>query len=143
MNKIFLACFLVIVNIVYSQDVKAKITENIRIIEKALVQKDTIALQNLLHPDLTFGHSNAWIENKESLIFDLKTQKVDYTSFENISDINFTFYSDYYVITRRKINANGKFKQHDFSIKMNVLEVWIFNDNRWVLLARQNVKYSQ
>jgi len=126
----------------YSQTLQIKITENIRKIEKALIEKDSIVLQNLLHDNLSFGHSNAYIETKLDILNDLRTKKITYIFFETNS-IDFTFLSDNKVVTRREINAKGRFKQYDFDLDMNVLEVWIFDQNVWKLLARQGVKITK
>jgi len=143
MRTLFFVALFLVGHFVYSQDTKVKIIKNINAIEKALVQKDTLVLNKLLHTDLTFGHSNGWIESKESLLNDLKNTKVIYTSFENISAVDFTFHSEDIVITRRKITAHGIFRQQNFSINMNVLEIWILNQDIWKLLARQSVNNSQ
>jgi len=142
MKKIILIALFFNLFFGYSQNAKIQIAENIQKIEKALIEKDSIALQNLLHEELSFGHSNAHIETKQNVLSNAKTNKIVYNSFEKKSDINFTFSSDNTIVTRREINANGTFKQYDFDLDMNVLEVWIFDQNVWKLLARQGVKTS-
>jgi len=127
----------------YSQNAEIKIAENIQKMEKALIEKDSLVLQTLLHDDLSFGHSNAYIETKQDILNDLKTKQITYTFFSKKSDINFTFLSDNTIVTRRKINATGTFQRHDFNLDMNILEVWIFDQAHWKLLSRQGVKLAK
>ncbi|MDY0090269.1 MAG: nuclear transport factor 2 family protein [Flavobacteriaceae bacterium] len=139
MKKLIFILFFFVGFSAFSQIPEDLIKENIFKIEKALVEKDTIVLQELLHSDLTLGHSNGWIETKESLFEDLKKGKVFYSFFEKVSEVDFTFSSDEMIITRREINAYGTVDEHEFIVKLNVLEVWILQNNSWLLTARQTV----
>jgi len=127
----------------YSQNAIVQISDNILKMEQALIGKDSLVLQKILHADLSFGHSNAYIETKQELLDDMKTDKIVYTRFEKKNDIIFTFLSDNTIVSRREIQAIGTFKQHDFDLDMNVLEIWILEHNEWKLLARQGVKMKQ
>lgn len=124
---------------VFSQNSEDLIKSTILKIEKALVEKDTLVLQKLLHSDLTLGHSNGWVETKESLLKDLKKEKVSYRVFEKISEVDFTFFSNETAITRREINVCGTVDNDEFTISLNVLEIWVLENNIWKLLARQSV----
>lgn len=139
MKKLIFILFFFVGFSAFSQIPEDLIKENIFKIEKALVEKDTIVLQELLHSDLTLGHSNGWIETKESLFEDLKKGKVFYSFFEKVSEVDFTFSSDEMIITRREINAYGTVDEHEFIVKLNVLEVWILQNNSRLLTARQTV----
>lgn len=139
MKKLILIVFLFVGFSVFSQNPKNLIEENIFKIEKALVEKDTLVLQELLHSDLTLGHSNGWVETKESLFEDLRKGKVSYKFFEKISEVDFTYFSDETVVTRREIKAYGVVDDYEFAVSLNVLEVWVLQDNIWKLLARQSV----
>jgi hypothetical protein len=46
--------------------------------DKALIDKDSIALKRLLSDELSYGHSNAWLENKQEVIADLYNGKLTY-----------------------------------------------------------------
>lgn len=139
MKKLIFILFFFVGFSAFSQIPEDLIKENIFKIEKALVEKDTLVLQELLHSDLTLGHSNGWIETKESLFEDLKKGKVFYSFFEKVSEVDITFSSNEMIITRREINAYGTVDEHEFIVKLNVLEVWVLQNNSWLLTARQTV----
>ena len=50
-----------------SQDSKPLISAA-RSLNSALIQKDSLLLVKLLHPSLSYGHSNGWVENKQEVI---------------------------------------------------------------------------
>ena len=58
-------------------------------LDKALVAKDTVVLKQLLHKDLTYGHSNGWIETKADVIKDLQVGKLAYDKIES-KDLQWT-----------------------------------------------------
>src|SRR5690606_8458668 len=101
-----------------SSDAAFLIKENILKIENALLKKDTLALQELLHSDLTLGHSNGWIESKESLFEDLTQDNVSYSGFEHIGDVVFAHKSDSLIVTCRNINAYGTVNSYTFIAKL-------------------------
>src|SRR6478752_3317518 len=47
-------------------------------LDKALIGKDTVFLNKHLSAQLTYGHSNGWIETKEELKADLFNGKLSY-----------------------------------------------------------------
>lgn len=138
MKKLFIAIYLITSFSVSSQS-KETIGKNIYKIEKALVEKDTFILRELLHSELTLGHSNGWIENRESLLSDLKRERVVYFLFDKVSEVEFTHLSDQMIVSRRGVNVCGSVDGYEFKVMLNILEIWIFEEDIWKLLARQSV----
>ncbi|MFV0304408.1 MAG: nuclear transport factor 2 family protein [Moheibacter sp.] len=121
----------------------SEIELHIQKLEQSLVKKDTATLSQLLHSDLTLGHSNGWIETKESLLNSLPTQKVIYTEFIPKNSIEFYLKNNDLVTLRRKVKVIGKYENETFSVDLNILEIWIKKLDHWQLLARQSMdEYS-
>jgi hypothetical protein len=118
-------------------------TEHISIqmktLDKALMQKDTLTLSALLHDNLSMGHSNGWLETKPDLLKTLVEEGVRYTSIETIGEPKIKYSSENLLTTRRNIDVSGLLNQTKFEVKLNVLELWIFENDDWQLLARQSV----
>src|SRR5690242_2694589 len=55
-------------------------------LDKALIEKDYSKLQMVLHNDVSYGHSNAWVQTKQDIMNDLKSTKLVYNKVEN-SDV--------------------------------------------------------
>lgn len=121
------------------EELHKTITHHIHLLEKALQTQDTTQLNNLLHPQLTLGHSNGWIEDKESLKTDLIRSFVTYEQFNPIGDIHFHFVSDQWVITRRNVDVHGTYNGHTFVSHLQIMEVWTYHNQQWWLTARQSV----
>lgn len=112
-----------------------------RQLDSALINKDTAMLRLLLHPQLSFGHSNGWTETKTSLLAELPGSQVHYRHFRNLSLPDIQIISDELCTIRRDIRAEGTYKKKDFEVDLHVLEVWIKVNGRWRLLARQSVDF--
>lgn len=121
----------------------AVIAENCKKLDKALVQRDTLTLNGLLHTGLSFGHSNGWLEKKTNLLRTLKTEKVSYLTIDQVSTAIIQYQKKDLISTRRDIDVNGLFEGKSFDLKLNVLEVWIKERGKWQLLARQSVKRKE
>ncbi len=141
-NKIILIFILLIV---HSCSTNKKTNQSIvfnpfyLLLDNAFVAKDTAALNNLLHENLTLGHSNGWLETKTDLLITLVDEGVIYTSIKTIGEPEIHYSSKKLKTTRRNIDVSGIVNETPFDVKLNVLEVWILQNENWQLLARQSV----
>ena len=105
----------------------------------ALLKKDSVALKLLLSDDLSYGHSNGWIESKKEVISDLFNGKITYKNILGVTD-SIKIHGNIASVrmgTDVDVELNGKPVQ----LKLSVLEVWIWENKRWVLFARQSRKF--
>ena len=123
----------------FAQTDEAKLTATVKEFHKALVKKNTISINQQTDKALSYGHSNGWVQTKSEIIKDFETGIISYQSFEedsitvsiNEKMANVRFVADIIATT------NGTKATHH----LKVLEVWVKKGNRWVLFARQGVKY--
>jgi hypothetical protein len=108
-------------------------------LDKALVNKDEKKLTQLLHPDVSYGHSNGWVQNKNDIINDLKSGKLVYNKIEN-SSVMIVAINANWATVRTNTNAEGSVSGTAFQLKLHVLQDWIKTKNGWQLLARQSTK---
>ena len=105
----------------------------------ALVQKDSAALNKLLHKKLHYGHSNGWIESKKEVINDLYNGKLVYNKID-ASDEEIDIVKEVATV-RSNVNIDVALDGKQVSMKLHVLQVWIWKDKEgWKLLSRQSVK---
>lgn len=107
----------------------------------ALIAKDTIVLKELLHDDLSYGHSNAWIETKNDLLKHLYNGKLSYSKVET-KETNIAETSNHANVrstTEIEYVLDGK----EGKLKLHVLQVWVKTNKGWQLLARQSVKLEK
>lgn len=115
-----------------------KLIVTVKEFHQALVQKNTISLNQQTDKALSYGHSNGWVQDKKDLIKDFETGYISYQSFkedsitvvinENMANVRFV----------ADVGATLKGTASKFHLK--VLEVWMKKGKRWVLFARQAVR---
>src|SRR6186713_935979 len=75
-------------------------------LDKALLQKDETVLKSVLHKDLSFGHSNGWIQSRGDILNDFASGKLTYNKIENNSSAIVTI-SKKYATVKTNTNAEG------------------------------------
>lgn len=142
-----IVCFLLLILplglIAQETDVYKNIGIKMAQINEALIAKDTATLAKILHKDLTLGHSNGWLETKSDLSNTLINEGVIYISIENSAPFTIHHATENLVTTRRNIDVKGIYNNTEFDVKLNVLEIWIYENNRWQLLSRQSVNRKE
>lgn len=115
----------------------AGINHAIQDFDKALESKDSVALNWLLSDKLIYGHSNGWTETKREVIEDLYNGKLTYKKVLTGGIVTKTNGNVAAVRSEADIDAvmGGKL----LSFKLKVLQTWIWENEHWVLFARQSV----
>ena len=109
-------------------------------LDKAMINKDERALTQLLNADLSYGHSNGWVQTKTELINDLKSGKLTYSKIENTT-VTIAAINSNWATIRTNTNATGSSGTgSSFDLKLHVLQVWLKTKNGWQLIARQATK---
>jgi serine/threonine protein kinase len=117
-----------------------KLTASVKAFHQALINKNTIAINQQTDKALSYGHSNGWIQTKADVIKDLET---GYISYQDIKEDSIT-------ITMNGNMANVRFlgdykatlKGAASNFRLRVLEVWVKKSKRWVLFSRQGIRFQ-
>ena len=139
MKYIFTILFLSLSICVVAQTAdEQKLLTTVKEFHQALVNKNTISINQQTDKSLSYGHSNGWVETKTDMIKNLETNYISYQSFKedsikvssngNIANVRFV----------AAIDASLKDSRTTYNLK--VLEVWVKKGKRWLLFARQSVK---
>jgi hypothetical protein len=139
MKLIFIAIFVSISSLVFAQDTVQlkKVTE---LFNNALLKKDTNLIKQLVHKQISYGHSNGWLQTKQDLITDFATGKIEYTKIEE-GEKSFTK-TKQAIAVRNISKVEGVVNGYVFSMSLQVLQVWKKVKKNWILLARQSVKVN-
>ena len=132
--------FLVVFSFVFAnaQTEEEKLTTTLKEFHQALVNKNTVSINQQTDKALSYGHSNGWVQSKADVIKDLETGKIVYHSFKE----------DSLTITINESMANARFvadvkatlNGNTVNTHLKVLEVWVKKGKRWLLFARQAVR---
>lgn len=138
LKNILTILFLFIVVSSNAQTDEEKLITTVKEFHKALVNKNTVSINQQTDKVLSYGHSNGWVQTKTDLIKDFETGYISYQSFKedsisvsmNGNMANVRFVAD---ITATLKGTTGSFR-------LKVLEVWVKKGNRWILFSRQAIK---
>jgi len=104
---------------------------------QAVIKQDGAALQRLLAEDLTYTQAGGRIQTKAEYIAAITKGPAGYESF-NESDTRIRVYGRAAVLTG---HVDVKLAGTD-SYRVRTLEVYVENDGRWQLAAKQSVRVS-
>lgn len=142
MKKIVLA-FLIFgfVNSSFAQIDSIGLKNAMQQLDKALLQNDEKILQTVLHKEVSYGHSNGWIQNKNDILNDFTSGKLIYNKIENNSSAIVTI-SKKYATVKTNTNAEGVVNGTAFNLRLHIMQFWIKTKKGWQLIARQSAKQS-
>ena len=133
---IFLVCFVFGFSQTYSRQKKALIIQVSKL--DSLMQNNASKILDLFSDDVSFGHSNGWIQNKDDFKKDFESGKVKYQSVKQTELKEFKIKNKFANI-RRIIAVKGLYKNEIFTMNLSVLELWIRQKGIWKLWSRQSV----
>jgi len=108
-------------------------------LDKALLEKDATTLKTVLHKELSFGHSNGWVQTRDDIMNDFSSGKLTYNKFENNSSAIVKI-SKKYATVKTNTNAEGSVKGTAFKLTLHIMQFWIKTKKGWQLIARQSAK---
>ncbi|PQA94721.1 hypothetical protein B0A69_09740 [Chryseobacterium shigense] len=117
---------------------EGKLFETIKLLDSYLRNNDQ-KIADILDEDVSFGHSNGWIQNFEDFKKDFSSKKVIYQAIHQTELSEIKHYKNTASI-RRKIKVLGTYKNQDFEMKLALLEIWIQKNTGWKLWSRQSVE---
>ncbi len=104
----------------------------------SLMQNNDSKILDLFSDDVSFGHSNGWVQNKDDFKTDFESGKVKYQSVKQ-SELKELKFKNKFANVRRIIAVKGLYKNETFEMKLSVLEFWIKQKGIWKLWSRQSV----
>jgi len=137
LKKLAVIVLLFDVFIAAAQTNKDKLTTTIKEFHQALVNKNSVSINQQTDKALSYGHSNGWVETKSDLLKNMETGYLIYNSFREDSlqvVINGNVAHARFIAD---ITATLNSKTGNYHLK--VLEVWVQKGKRWLLFARQAV----
>ena len=104
----------------------------------SLMENNDSKILELFSDDVSFGHSNGWLQNKDDFKKDFESGKVKYQSVKQTELKEFKI-KNKFANVRRIIAVKGLYKNETFEMKLSVLEFWIQQKGIWKLWSRQSV----
>jgi ketosteroid isomerase-like protein len=106
----------------------------------AVMKRDRAAYDKILHPDLTYAHSNGLVETKEQQFKHMMESSVTYEAVP-ISDTKVHVHGANIALTPTKMEFHQRSKDGKLTIvQMQVLMVWMKTPQGWQLIGRQSTR---
>ncbi|AZA61860.1 nuclear transport factor 2 family protein [Chryseobacterium indoltheticum] len=135
--SIFLFCFVFGFSQNYSKDEKAVLLQVKKL--DSLMMKNDVQIVDLFCSDVSFGHSNSWIQNLDDFKKDFTSKKVSYKEITQLEISELKQFKNT-VSIRRSVKVTGLYKNQDFETKLALLEIWLKKKSAWKLWSRQSVE---
>ena len=138
MKVVLSLTFLFLLASANAQTEEAKLISAMKEFHQAMVEKNTISINQQTEKTLSYGHSNGWVQTKTDLIRDFETGLISYQSYKE--DSVQVSLSDKVANIRFVADISSTLRGNSSSNHLKVLEVWVKKGKRWLLFARQAVK---
>lgn len=136
LSFLFLVCVIFGFSQKYSRKEKVLLDQVSRL--DSLMQNNDSKILGLFSTDVSFGHSNGWVQNYQDFKTDFESGKVKYQSVNQTELRGFKIKNKFANI-RRIVAVKGLYKNDIFEMKLSVLEFWIRQKGIWKLWSRQSV----
>lgn len=142
MNRIILVFLLVTLFSIESLSAQLKaeaaVLKRVEALRRAMIDADAAALDELVSDDLSYGHSNAVVEDKKRFREKLITGESDFITME-LSELTVKT-SGKTALVRCRLEGQTRDGGKPGQAKLHVLMVWQQKGGQWKLLARQATK---
>ena len=141
MKKIILFFFslLTCFSMAFAQTKQEKAVANaVELLRKAMIDADSVMLDKLVSPKLSYGHSGGAIDDKTAFVQKIVSGKSDFVTME-FPDQTISV-SRNTAIVRHKLNAVTNDGGKPGEVHLGVLLIWQKLHGDWKLLARQAIK---
>jgi ketosteroid isomerase-like protein len=142
MNRILCACMLSMLLIALpgmsQSKSEAVVLKQVEALRRAMIDADARALDELVSEDLSYGHSNAVVEDKKRFREKLITGESDFITME-LSELTAKI-SGKTALVRCRLEGQTRDGGKPGQAKLHVLMVWQLKGGKWKLLARQATK---
>jgi len=140
-NLLFVSLVLFLFNSSFAQIDSVGLKNAMQQLDKALLQKDEVVLKSILHKEVSYGHSNGWIQSKDDILNDFKSGKLTYNNIQNNSSAIVKI-SEKYATVKTNTNAEGVVNGTEFKLTLHIMQFWVKTKKGWQLIARQSAKLS-
>ena len=114
---------------------EAAVNQAIEDLKKAMLAADQAALEGLVADQLSYGHSGGVVESKAQFVNVIASKKTVYKSI-TLSEPSLVVVGNN-AIARHIFSAETESDGKAATARVGVMQVWLKQDGRWKLLARQ------
>jgi ketosteroid isomerase-like protein len=106
--------------------------------KKAAIAKDKAALEKTMHSAVTYSHSNAKMETRAQAIEAFMAPSIVYKAMD-MEDTTYRVYGKT-ALVQTKMTVKNAQNGEDRTLPLSVLMVWVKEQGRWQMVARQSTR---
>lgn len=140
-NKlIFAMSFLMAIAVLgQKKDDTQAVTDVAEKLRSAMISGERSALESLIVPELTYGHSGGHIDDAKEFVEKLVSKKSDFLTID-ITDQNVSIVGNTAIVRHHFYATTADLGKAPGDVTLDILLVWTKIKKDWKLLARQAVK---
>jgi hypothetical protein len=140
-NKlIFAMSFLMAIAVLgQKKDDTQAVTDAVEKLRSAMISGERSALESLIVPELTYGHSGGHIDDAKEFVEKLVSKKSDFLTID-ITDQNVSIVGNTAIVRHHFYATTADLGKAPGDVTLDILLVWTKIKKDWKLLARQAVK---
>jgi ketosteroid isomerase-like protein len=140
-NKlIFAMSFLMAIAVLgQKKDDTQAVTDVAEKLRSAMISGERSALESLIVPELTYGHSGGHIDDAKEFVEKLVSKKSDFLTID-ITDQNVNIVGNTAIVRHHFYATTADLGKAPGDVTLDILLVWTKIKRDWKLLARQAVK---
>lgn len=132
----FLMTFAVSAQKVSDNEAVTSIAEKLRL---AMISGEKTALESLILPELTYGHSGGHIDDAKEFVEKLVSKKSDFLTID-ITNQTINIVGSTAIVRHHFYATTADFGKDPGDVTLDIVLVWVKTENGWKLLTRQAVK---
>ncbi|MFC3158957.1 protein of unknown function [Chryseobacterium arachidis] len=137
---IFAVSFLIVIAVSAQKkndsELVTEVSEKLRL---AMVSGEKTALESLILPELTYGHSGGHIDDAKEFVDKLVSKKSDFVTID-ITNQNVQVVGNTAIVRHHLYATTADAGKAPGDVSLDIVLVWVKMKKDWKLLARQAVK---
>ncbi|SES28495.1 nuclear transport factor 2 family protein [Pedobacter rhizosphaerae] len=138
MKKILIYLTFFMMSIQISSAQQNEVENAVKALTQLMINPDSTALDKLILPNLSYGHSSGKIQNKKEFMHSLLSAESDFVEI-NLADQTVVIQGKT-ALVRHTLSAKTNDKNVPGTVKLYILLIWSKEKGGWKLLGRQAVK---
>ena len=141
-TTLFICCFLACKTVLAQNAEEAEIRRIENTEREAILNADTTALLRLMSPEIVVHNPENKIVGLREIINRVKEGMIDYETFERLIE-KVTFSNNMAIVMGKEIiKPKGATKNAGKTVTRRFTNIWLKENNRWWLIARQSTIIS-
>ena len=117
-----------------------QVAETVENLRRAMISGDSVALSNIAHDSLSYGHSGGHVEGKAEFLHKLVSKQSNFLKID-LSDQSIKIVGNTAIVRHKLVAETHDAGKEISAVHIAILYVFKKEKDKWQMLARQAVKF--